>query len=405
MTVINPEQTLTIQLIALKSQYEQALTEADAKATHVREQLSHINALLLNQLVPSGTITSLRAHIEPSATALALRPQVEDANAPIPLLTFEEGLSQGKGQPRTVKPRQKKAASAASKPTQASRKGSSLTLVPAYQGLKRLDAIAKVLSTKRGNEVTLDTLTQSLFGDLNTTEHKKERLRLKTLLYQGVKQGLWQKAATPSSYLIATGEGKGRSKKKSAPQASSLSPEAAVETLQPSARKASEKTSKPRTQKKAATAQAAKPKLGSTPATKKRNSLPLLPAFTGITKLEAIRTVLQSYGGQDLHHDTIIQSLYGDLSPADLKAERVRIKTALLTGVKNNLWGKSPKPSTYRLEALNPPNESNGKGAIAPSSASRSATKTPAAKGRKKPVAAKVPTRSKAPRTSSKKAK
>jgi hypothetical protein len=42
---------ITDFLITLKSQYEQALSEVETKASHLREQLSHVNALLLNQLL------------------------------------------------------------------------------------------------------------------------------------------------------------------------------------------------------------------------------------------------------------------------------------------------------------------------------------------------------------------
>ncbi|WP_404783752.1 hypothetical protein [Altericista sp. CCNU0014] len=417
MTAINTEQVLTNQLIALKSQYEQALTDADAKAIHFREQLSHVNALLLNQLVPSKGVSSLRVQIEPRTTVLALHPQAEDTTAIPPAPSQAEDFSPRTRQTRTGKPRKEKriqaAPKAAPKSAPSSRKGTSQTLVPAYQGLKRLDAIARVLGDSRGKEVTIDTLTQTLFGNLGAAEHKKERLRLKTLLYQGVKLGLWQKAATPSSYLIdaSTSKGNGRSKKNGQQKTSPISAEpVATETTQPSPRKSSQLGSKPRAQNNKVGAEAAVAKTTATPAVKKRNSLPLLPAYEGITKLEAIRSVLKSYAGEDLHHDTIIQSLYGDLSPADLKAERVRIKTALLTGVKNKLWGRAPKPSTYRLEALNLPNESNGTSRNSSKSTSNAATKTaapkgPAAKTRKTPIAAKTPTKAKTPRTSGRKAK
>jgi hypothetical protein len=53
-------------LIALKSQYERSLTNADTKAILLREQLSHVNALLLNQLVPT------KAHIKSAEPALTL---------------------------------------------------------------------------------------------------------------------------------------------------------------------------------------------------------------------------------------------------------------------------------------------------------------------------------------------
>ena len=85
------------------------------------------------------------------------------------------------------------------------------------------------------------------------------------------------------------------------------------------------------------------------PATKERTSLPLLPAFEGITKREAIAQVLQQHSGEVLHQDTIIQMLYGDLSLEDLKGERKRISTILLKGVQGKRWQKASVPSSYFL--------------------------------------------------------
>jgi hypothetical protein len=52
--------TLTDSLTALKTQYERSLTQANTNASHLREQLSHVNALLLNQLLQSkGVVPQL----------------------------------------------------------------------------------------------------------------------------------------------------------------------------------------------------------------------------------------------------------------------------------------------------------------------------------------------------------
>jgi hypothetical protein len=53
------DRNFTDSLIALKSQYERSLTEA----SHLREQLSHVNALLLNQLLPSNGVAPQLAKI------------------------------------------------------------------------------------------------------------------------------------------------------------------------------------------------------------------------------------------------------------------------------------------------------------------------------------------------------
>jgi Domain of unknown function (DUF4113) len=62
MSQSTPTRFLTDSLITLKSQLEQALAEANTKASHFREQLSHVNALLdltldaINAKLGRGTI-------------------------------------------------------------------------------------------------------------------------------------------------------------------------------------------------------------------------------------------------------------------------------------------------------------------------------------------------------------
>jgi hypothetical protein len=350
MIATSSEQTLTEYLIDLKSQYQQALTEAEANTTLYREQLSHVNALLLNQLVPTNGVPPLQARIETSVPSLALNSEAAAFSIHPALAPALEVLetSQPSNNVRRTKPRTQTGKSTqadVSDSAQVTAKRVPSPLLPAYQGLKRLEAIAQVLESKKSQEVTIDSLIQSLFGDLSPAQHKVERLRLKTLMYQGVKLKLWDKAATPSSYIISaqSAKGKGRSTKKVS-QPPSV-PAAEPVTAAPRAKKA-----QPRAQKSVqAKATKAKPAKSAKPDTKKRISLPLLPVYKDMTKLEAITQVLAQHRGDVLHHDTIIQSLYGDLSPKELKEERVRIKTALLGGVKNNKWKKATVPSSYFL--------------------------------------------------------
>jgi hypothetical protein len=82
-----------------------------------------------------------------------------------------------------------------------------------------------------------------------------------------------------------------------------------------------------------------------------RKSLPLLPAYAGMTKLEAITQVLTEQSGHSLHQDSILQLLYGDLSPEQLSVESRRIRASLSQGVKKKLWQRAPKqPSCYVIK-------------------------------------------------------
>ncbi len=338
MTANTSEQTSLDLLITLKSQYEYALTEANAKAVYLREQLAHVNALLINQLIPSNGAQPLQAHVTNSAPMLAFSAPVEtlgsDLSTQLSSLEVTESIPVPSNATVSEPCTQKRAVSKTTpKPEKPIRKRNSLTLLPAYQGLQKLDAIAQVLEAQAGQEVSIDSLVQTLYGNLSATEHKAERLRMKTAMFQGVKKGFWQKALTPSSYLIAAPkEGSaGRKTVKTSVAAKSEEAIALAPVSQP--------------------AKGPKTKPGPTAGANTRNSLPLLPVYQDMKKLDAIGVVLEKYRGEVLHHDTIIQMLYGDLSPAELKAERVRIKTALLTGVKNNRWEKAPKPSSYFLKS------------------------------------------------------
>ena len=190
---------------------------------------------------------------------------------------------------------------------------------PAYAGLKRLEAITQALQKTPGQEVTIDSLITELFGNLSPSEHKSERKRLNTLLYNGQKKGLWQKGETPSSYRI----------KRATP--AGAAPKPAAETT---ASTAESFTSKP---------PRSSPRAG---------QLQLLSEFEGMSKLTAISKVLSNQAGQVLHQDRIIELLYGELSPEVLKAETKKLRASLFQGASRGLWDKAPnQPSSYLVKA------------------------------------------------------
>jgi len=289
------QQDLTNSLITFKAQLERSLTEAETKASHLREQLSHVNALLLNQLV------SPQAPIKSAEPALTL----DEADAQVERLALAPAVTEA---PVSDTPKPK----APPEPTPASGKRNPRPLLPAYAGLTRVEAIAQLLQTTPGQNVTADQVSEGLFGKLSAADHKAERKSLNTQLYKGQSQKLWQKGTAPGTFTI------------DAPTPSASTPP---------------------------TPKAPAPKAEPPATTAKRKSLTLLPAYAELTKREAIAQVLTAASGEVMHQDTIIKSLYGDLSPEDIKAERVRIKTALLTGVKDEKWQKAAAPSSYSIKA------------------------------------------------------
>jgi hypothetical protein len=322
-----PAQSPTDSLIALKTQYERSLTEATTKANYLREQLSHVNALLLNQLLQGNGVAPQRTQIglDVPVEVIALTPV-----APVPVtevtasdLPKPEARERKAKAPATAK----STAPAKAKPAPAkSRK--SLEVLPAYRGMSKREAIAQILEQRSGEVLHHDTIIQTLYGDLSPQDIKDERVRIKTALLTGVKDGKWQKAFEPSSYFIKSSSANAK------PNRPGRKPEPSKEPKLEPVAEASVET-KPATPKQ-------------------RSSLDVLPAFEGLSKLDAIAKVLAQHPGEMLHQDTIIQTLYADLSPEDLKKERVRMDTSLRNGVKANKWKKAPVPASYVLEANTP---------------------------------------------------
>jgi hypothetical protein len=193
MPVTTPEQSLTNSLIALKSQYERSLTESNTNASHLREQLSHVNALLLDRLLLSHRVAPQQTQSGSDVPVEAIAP------APAKFLTISPSAEAPVPIPKTkatLKPK------AAAEPTPASGKRSARPLLPAYRGLTRLEAIAQILQTNPGQDVTTEQLSERLFGKLSAAELKAERKSLNTQMYQGVVRKLWQKGTAPVSFTI-----------------------------------------------------------------------------------------------------------------------------------------------------------------------------------------------------------
>lgn len=292
----------TTALIELRRHYEQIVAQSEYQAAQASAQLEHIDALLVNGLlqgempvfseaIPADRLALTAASVPDSFTEDDEIPP-DTSDAPAPESSVSQSSSKGDRTPRT--------------------------LMPAYEGMKRLEAIAKAMEATPGEEMTIDSLIQELFGNLSATDHKAERKRLNTLLYKGEKLGLWKKGKASSSYLV---DESGTDRSKAA---------APTSTAQPS-------TSKTR--------KAARTSGG-------RDSLPMLSEYDGMTKLEAISKVLTDQSGHVLHQDSIIQLLYGDLSPDVLNEETRRLRASLFQGVRKGLWQKAAKqPSSYLVKA------------------------------------------------------
>jgi hypothetical protein len=314
----------TPTLIELRRHYETVIAQSQSQAAQAKEQLAHIDALLVNGILQAQELplleTTIAPTLKPASSIPALSAQSE---APDDRTEIEPDEDAKDFLARAKPSREAKAIPV----PEVTAPGNRIPrpLLPAYQGLKRLEAIAQVLQDNPGQEMTTDSVILALFGNLSPEDRKAEKKKLKTLLYQGGKQKLWQKGRTPSSYIAGK------------PKTSEETPSAPV------AAKASTAEAK---------APAAKPKTAAISGG--RDSISLLPAYAGLNKLEAIAQVLTEQSGHVLHQDTIFQLLYGEVGPDVLSEESKRMRASLFQGVGRGLWKKaSNQPSSYIANATN----------------------------------------------------
>lgn len=343
MTEKTSNQSLVDNLVALKAQYENELTEAGSKATYYKDQLVHLNALLLDRLLPSQELRTVQPQIEKPAPALVATTSDESPN----------------DRP-SLPPASKKTLSTAKTDSQAPASRVSLPFLPKYQGKKKLEAIGEVMQSYVGEVLHQDTIIQLLFGDLSPAALKTERLRMKTALLQGVKKGFWSKAPKPSSYILKASKAKSEStatsaaKPKAAPKAAAakrkVAPaKSASPVRQGKAPRPAAKASKPVAKRTPARGRAAK--ANQAPGQSPRIILPMNSDFTGLSKIEAVEKVMAENAGKPVHIDTIIDRLFGTLSSAEAKAEKGRMKDVMNRGRDRKLWNKAPAPLSFVMTA------------------------------------------------------
>ncbi|BAZ50548.1 hypothetical protein NIES4103_31640 [Nostoc sp. NIES-4103] len=90
--------------------------------------------------------------------------------------------------------------------------------------------------------------------------------------------------------------------------------------------------------------------------------IPMLPEHQPLSRMEAIKKLLQEHVGTVCHIDFIVRSLYGDLEPTVFKVVKGRVQSSLTQGRERNAWSAIPdEPGCYTLDLnLVTSNRTNG---------------------------------------------
>jgi DNA-binding transcriptional regulator YdaS (Cro superfamily) len=327
----------------LKSQYEHALTQPYSNTSYLREQLAHVDALLLDQLTAPKVQTHLsetgfstlsqgdRPTLVPSelklSTAVGKTSKAKASeSAPHPTSASSANLRtqnkrlQNKTRTSTTQVTEVAPIAPVTSPTLPSNqrtrlRQTTLPLLPSYTGMTKAQAVTQVMEDHAGQAVSLDQIIELLHGELDINALKQERKRMRTIMWRGVDGKKWQRVKGKDSHYILP------SKLLAASNGNS-----------PSQTQATAKPARRNSQSAAAPKPARSSRAGKAKGVASSTSL-----------MGSVEQVLRDNQGTPMRAEAIATALYGELTPARLKEVKTQIADRLAKGAKANRWQRIPK--------------------------------------------------------------
>ncbi|BAB78269.1 hypothetical protein [Nostoc sp. PCC 7120 = FACHB-418] len=193
-----------------------------------------------------------------------------------------------------------------------------IPMLEEYFGLSRIEAVEKLLQKHPGNICHVDFVARALYGELEPSIWKIVRGRVQSTLTQGKNSGRWFLVPGKSGYYTINLK------------------------LLKSNRKSS--SSQPENKKK--------PSLQS-----KANAVPMVGEFEGKFVIDALTTMLQQNPGKVFNVAQVIEALYGELDPDEIKEVKTSVLNELSRGHRTGIFSRVPGEKgvyTWDVKLLSP---------------------------------------------------
>lgn len=297
-------------LIELRSHYQSNIDDAERDSNHATEQLAHINALLVDQLVVNQQFTEsllqLRSHYQALRSqhhqkTQNAKEQITHVNA---LLADSLVLQHNQQQPISIQAAtlEQQALFGAIADNSNELQRQSLELAQESKPPEILQQVALDISQGEHDEAIANPSEELPQQDLETAESPE--------------------SSTVSEPQIPT-------------DSHQVDPQPKLEppTELPDVEDSPNDSERSLTDKPVPS-----------PSSRKAAPLktPLLPQYQHLTKSSAIENLLHEHSGTILHVDFILRALYGELSLQDITTEMPRINDSLKKGVAKGLWDRVP---------------------------------------------------------------
>ena len=308
-------------LITLRTRYQGLNEDCSRQAAHVREQLSHINALLVDQLVLqhnqqpiSIQASTVNQDAPPVLTSAADITKNESPTEPDELSEADE--PDEADSPTSPTPtdqmqseadeKESESVNYSTSPNGQSTPVTKTPILPRYDNLTKLEAVESLLGEKAGSILHIDYIIRALHGELEPDAMKVEKGRMTQTLSEGAKKGLWHKVPQqPGCYTID------------------------LKLVEP------ELSSKD-------TAQQSKVGFRRRPQFRGNPSNNMLPRYQRMNFTEAVETVVSENAGQILSTEKVARALYGELSGQALTKAKDKIGKTLWSGANQKRWQRVP---------------------------------------------------------------
>ncbi len=313
MTLQHSDSPFVEQLIAQRDRYFAYIEQYESQASYARQQLAHINALLLEQYLPASdpspiaiTATRQEPSYLPALTSGTAAPEIDsEANPP------------AIAKPRSKPPQPATVAPAAKAKPAADRKrpGSQLQLplLTPYAHLSKIAAVGQVLQEHRGSNVKPETIIQTIYGELKAAELKAERPRMRATLNHGARKGLWSKSkGRGGDYSLEQPKSKTAVKKPPSNAKRSKSPKPAQPKSQPTLKRTVVK------------------------------SAPGKGKARGQSLMEQVIDVMLAHPRQVMTSEVVAKEIFGSLPSREWATVRKRISGIFSQGVKEEKWQRVP---------------------------------------------------------------
>lgn len=335
-------------LIEMRSHYQSNIEDAERDSNHATEQLAHINALLVDQLVVNQQFTEsllqLRSHYQALRSehyqkVQSAKEQIAHVNA---LLADSLVLQHSQQQPISIQAatlEQQALFGAIAAPSEESQK-QSLLLAREPKPPEVLEQPITSKDRQEQQDGAIANLSEaSPQQNLEVVESPKSpqvsEPQIPTDSHQGQDE---EKQSLPEPEPIEALEAQIPTDFHQVEQQPELEPPTELPDVEdsPSDTKRS-LLSKPATSPSSRHAALLK--------------TPLLPQYQHLTKSEAVEQLLQEEEGKVLHVNYIIRALHGELTPSDADAEKPRMLETLKKGVAKGLWDRVPdSPGYYTID-------------------------------------------------------